>query len=306
MRMLTPLIVLILLAGAIYTAFGIYSFKPKQLDPPQFDVETPESEDVQRTIEGKKRKLELPNQLEARKERMLARIKPALKKYKNFIDNTPSPASGALKVLYKLMRDLQLPILYPDRANTDQKGVLNFTELALNNVNVGHVIDKDSDIIECNVSPENIHNVMIGSGAQNTLSCGVKPSVPGDVRIYIAGPDDDKIEDKGGHTIINAGSGKDTIVTGRGSTIVYVEPGWGSNTLKTSCEGAKLDPDRFPAQMPAPWQYKYAHFIVFAPGIAADDIAYKDGVIRHRDTDDKIMINGNCYNYIFANDLGLE
>lgn len=302
MQKLIPLIVLTMLAGAIYTAYGVYSYTPKQLDPPQFDIGRPDPEEIRRNIERKQKELNIPEKLEAKKERIVERIETTLQKYKNFVEDAPQPASDTLKTLYKLMRNNKLPVFYPDSASEGEQDTLSFSELALERVNAGRARSQDSDALACEASGDRIDNLIIGSGRDNTLSCSVEPA-KGDVRIYIGGPGDDNITDQRGHAIINAGSGDDIMTTGRGSTIVYIETGWGTDTLNISCDGARLDPESFPDDMPAPWPYKYTNFLVFAPGITPDDIAYKDGVVRHRDTDDKLILDQNCFNYIFANDL---
>lgn len=303
MRKLIRLIIATLLLGGTYTVYGIYSYEPEQLGPPQFGVDPPDPEEVRRVMSNKRKALDMPDDLEAKKKRMATRILPTLKKYKNFIDNTPQSASSMMKILYKLMRNSQMPVFYPDLINTSGREKLNFAELALNRVKAVNVREEGSDDIECNQSSGDSYNILVGSARDNTLSCRSNSSIGGDVRIYIAGPGDDQIEDNDGHAIINAGTGNDVVKTGRGSAIIYIEAGWGRNTLNVPCANTSLDPDRFPEEMPGPWPYKYANFLVFAPGIAPEDILYKDGIVRHRNADDRLILNENCFNFVFTDAL---
>lgn len=303
MRKLIPLIVITILAGAIYTAFGIYSYTPVKPDPLQFDVKRPDPKEIRAKIEKKQKKMEISEQLETKKEKIMSRIEAALKKYESFVDTTGQPASRTLQALYKLMRNSQLPVFYPDLASADRQGTLKFNELALGEAKTGRIRNKADNTLTCNSARGTAYNILVGSRTKNNLSCGMKPVTPGDVRVYIAGPDDDRIEDARGHTIINAGSGDDSVTTGPGSALIYVEAGWGKDTLNVSCQGAEMDPSRFPDEMPAPWKYKYANFIIFSPGISPEDIVYKDGIVRHRNTNDKLIIDQNCFSYVFADDL---
>jgi hypothetical protein len=297
--------ILILIAGAAYTFFGILTFEPERPAPLQFDtVETLIARNQEQLkSQGQETQIALSPDQEQRKMQLVTEVQKVVTSYENAIASMPAAAIPVVQVMTEYTRTGALPPMY----------VLDPINVRTYNFNADHVIssaDYPGPKMDCegNVGlgmpgeNEVPASIMIGNEEGNSLNCNVKAADESIPRIMVAGPGDDFLTNAGATVIMVPGSGTDHMKVGGGSQVfLFLEEGWGSDKLDIDCSTANIDLTKLPATMTYPWTYPYKHFIVFSPRVAPGDVAWDAAgtSLANIRTGDKLATTGKCLNLIF-------
>lgn len=296
--------ILIFLAGGAYTLFGILTFEPERPPPLQFDsVETliARNQDEAKAKAGGVDTTLSPAD-EQRKMKAVTEVQQVVAEYEAVTPTLPVPAVPIMQVLTEYTRTGALPPRFvdaPDRA----------TQYQFDGSNVMNTIDNPGPLMNCEgnvglgLNPEATvpATILIGNETANSLTCTAAASQASTIRMFLGGPGDDQLTNAGAAAVFVPGSGNDKMQQGSGAALVYLEEGWGNDTLAVDCASAQLDQSRIPADLAYPWHFQFRHFLIFSPRIAEGDIAWDptQNSLKNVRTGDTLTTSGKCLNMIF-------
>lgn len=296
--------ILILLAGGGYTLFGILTFEPERPAPLQFDsVETLMAKN-QEAAKAKAGGVDttLSPADEARKMKAVSEVQQVVAQYEGTIPTLPAAAAPVVQVITEYTRTGALPPRYvdaPGRATTYQ----------FDGGNSMNTIDNPGPLMNCeglvglglNPDASQPATVLIGNEEANSLTCTANAVNAETIRLFLGGPGDDQITNAGAASLMAPGSGNDKMQQGSGAALVYLEEGWGNDSLAVDCTTAAIDQTRLPPDLSYPWHFAFRHFIIFSPRIAQGDITWDptDNILKNIRTGDTLTTTGKCVNLIF-------
>jgi hypothetical protein len=286
-------LILIVVAVALFTAYGLMTFRVDE--PREFVFNEPKipadlilmDESNSNTPEGKAKALALN---EAQK---------ALSYYTIAQTKAPQQANDTIALLVDRMTNSDLPLYFLSAPNTQVGGLRNFETLR---INTDSVIDPSAAKAKLNLnctSKTPVAYIVLGTSEKDNINCDANRDITGIANdpdaFLIGGPENDQIVDAVGNRIVNGGTGDDTIRLGEGRSIIILDASWGKDTLTVDCAGAMVENSQIPKNFPIPWVHKTANFIVFGSSINPSDVEWRGTVLTHKITGDTLTVNENCF-----------
>jgi hypothetical protein len=248
----------------------------------------------------------------------------ALELYQRMVDALPEKTKHTFQFLIDLMKKGRMPVFYPgakvvggqyfETLQFNPKGVVtlttqDFKECGKRSWNSNTRADWVEDCLSKGQCPPITETgVIIGNDDGNKISC-----FSGNF-LHLLGNGTNEVQHSYGSSIIQSGSGDDSIKIGGETTILVFQKNWGKDTVEQeSSHGKWLDVIKdSPAK--EEWNkagFKHQHFMVFGPGIFPQDLQWeshdrdpKSGlaprVLRNAKTGDTITFKRwPNYNFIF-------
>lgn len=294
MKQYINLLVFVLVAIAIYTAYGIFTFQKDEpqkfvFNEPKLPPELIAQDDApQRPDEAKQQKQAVED------------AQTALTNYHDIMTKLPQQPKDTLSVLIDRMTTSDLPLYFLGAADPQKGNLRSFETLK---------IDTDS-VIDASQKKQNLNcmakmpvaKILIGSAGKDIMACDASRSLVGPARdpdyIFIGGPENDQITDATGNRIINGGTGDDDIRLGAGRSIIMLDASWGHDTVTVDCAGAVVSDREIPKDFPIPWIYKTMNFIVLGKSIDPKDVVWDKNVLKDKVTGDTLTVNENCFTVV--------
>ncbi len=328
MRLMVFLMVAILIAGVVFTAYRVMTYNPPHVSKYLASLQK-EVDDVD--ING-----DVDKAMEAKKERIVSKIKRAIGVYKRFEEEAPQQAKQTIQLIIGMVQEGKLPsyfirVPHPGEVidKTRKFDMLDFSPenyLEVNAKNeplncediVGkaptdlsrYKLETQSDGLRKYVCVEEpcpryeYADIMIGNALDNKIYCEPKMKEYSGDQLYILGPGDDIMDDKYGNKIVNGGTGNDDLRLGGGRKILVFEEGWGNDKIYADCINSKVDRRSvLSVEAPVFWKYKYTNFIIFGPTVNPEDMEWetKQKLVNKRTGDSITFKNdSSCFNLIYA------
>lgn len=305
MQKAITILVLIVVASVAYTLFGLATFEVDRPRPFVFnEPKPPEGEKPNQAADaltGDEKPLSPEEQQQ--KAKALSQAEETLALYKGYSKDVPSQAATTLAILSQMVVEGELPTQFLNvQASKGSLRVFERLKLSPKNSQIADGAKTGSTGRLSCLDKTPPAQVLVGNDEDNELKCdflGVDPAMrPVEDRLFLGGPGNDRIQDTVGNRLVNGGSGDDQIDVGFGRTLVFLETGWGKDTLTVDCAGAQVSPGEIPSGSPFPWTYKYTNFIILGPGIKASDVSWKGLVLTNSSTGDTLTVNENCFNVV--------
>lgn len=296
MKQYINLLILILVAVAIYTAYGIFTFQKDE--PRQFVFNEPKLPPELIAQDDTPQK---PDEVKQQK-RAVADAQTALTNYTDVLAKTPQQAKDTLSVLIDRMTTSNLPLYFLGAVDPQKGNVRSFETLK---ISTDSVIDASQQKQNLNcMAKMPVAKIMIGSAGKDVMSCGTSRDLVGASQdsdyIFIGGPENDQITDSTGNRIVNGGTGDDDIQLGPGRSIIVLDASWGHDTVTVDCTGSTVADQEIPKDFPIPWIYKTTNFIVLGKSIDPKDVAWDKNVLKNKATGDTLTVNENCFTVVPA------
>lgn len=296
MRQALTLLVIILVAVGLYTAFGLITFTPDEAKDFVFEEPTLPPELAGEASSAPPEVALTPEQQQQTTAAM-ARLTQAVALYQDYEKNSSGQAASTFNLLNTAIINGKLPAYLLTQAR-NQEALRNFELITLDPKKIG-MVAAGQPSLNCG-SGSTGYDILVGDNTANTLNCEAPlPTAPLD-RVFLGGPGDDKIISAAGSRIINAGTGDDSITAGLGRTIILLDGAWGHDTLTVDCSGTTVDKSEIVPGFPVPWVHPFTNFIVLAPSINLADIEWQGLVLTNKTTGDTLSVNENCFNLISA------
>jgi hypothetical protein len=292
MRQSIILLVVILLAVTLYTAYGLMTFQPDEAKPFVFSepVLPPELDEDAQTDQQPQMSAAQQEQANA----AMAQLSQAMTLYENYKSTAPAQAASTFDLLNRAIFNSKLPA-YLVSQSKDGMNLRKF-ELITLDPNKSNAIKPGETALTCNAGAVDI---LIGDNGNNKLGCDALASSAALDRMFLGGPGADEINSAHGNRIINAGTGDDTITTGAGRTVILLDDAWGQDTLTVDCTEAKINNSaELPPNFPIPWVQPFTNFIVLGPRINPADVSWNGLVLTNKATGDTLTVNENCFNLV--------
>jgi hypothetical protein len=298
MRQSITLLILILIASAVYTVYGLTTFEPDR--PPPFVFNEPKMPADLTAIEqgiAAESNAGLTPAQQQQKAEAVAQVSQAISLYQGYEKESPQQSVSTLGIINTAVVSGRLPAYFLS-GKDEISGKRKFELLSVNTAN-NLIIEPKAKKLACTTKMPPI-DFLIGDETDNALECDLTNVVgaTGD-KVILAGPGNDTVLVGTGSKIINAGSGDDMITAGSGRLILVLEPGWGKDTLTVDCAGAKVLPEQIP-EFSIPWSYDTVNFILLSPQINAGDVVWEGNVLKNRLTDDTLTVSENCLAIVSA------
>lgn len=291
-------LIFVLVAIALYTAYGMFSFqvdepKPFIFSEPKMPAELIMMDEANaNTPDAKQKSLAVE---EAQK---------ALTYYREEQKKAPQQANDTIALLVDRMTNSDLPLYFLSGRNPLNGNKRVFETL---HINSSSIIDPSAastkPALSC-TSKVPTANIIIGTSGQDAIACDISRDLTGATNdadfMLIGGPEDDSISDLDGNRIVNGGTGNDTIKLGAGRSIVVLDASWGKDTLTVDCSGSTIAPEEVPKGFAIPWVYKTANFIVLGNSINPKDLEWRGNVLTHKVTGDTLTVNEKCFTVVPA------
>lgn len=288
-------IIFIVIAAAIYTAYGILSFKVDE--PRQFVFNEPKvpanlillDEDAEKNPQSKLKKLAVD---EAQK---------AMAYYSSVQEKTPPQANDTISLLVNRMTNSDLP-LYFLSTNKNLGELRSFATLKISSDSVIDPSTADKKItLNCSTKTP-MATIVLGTDQKDTISCDVARNIDANTPdadfFLIGGPGNDQIVDSVGNRVINGGTGDDVIRVDAGRTIIILDASWGKDTLTVECAGSMIQPNEIPKNFPIPWIATTTNFIVLGDSINPADVEWRGNVLTHKVNGDSLIVNDSCFTVV--------
>ncbi len=298
MRSLVLLTILILLCGAGYIGFSILTFEPETPQRYNLTVQITESTD---SIGGGNQMI-FSTEDRVKKDRMVRVLKEGILDSERAWGNAPEQLGTIHSIFMTTIKTGVLPVFYPVSNYSDPIISLPQEYKILKPVSSTTLqvsVNTGEDTISAIICGSQQAGFIFGDTGDNNLVC--ETSTETDVRFFLSGPGNDQVIVRG-NAVIDGGVGDDKIQAGPELTMIYVSPNFGSDTIEMNCDESQIVVDPQEVLKSVPWDYNFIHFIVFDPRISKKDISVTGNVIEHKITGDKILMNQNCFNIVFASE----
>lgn len=305
MRKSITILIVVIAAAALFTLFELARFEADRPEPFVFaEPKLPEGTTPDQIVNAP---TEAENDLtpEQRQQKAMAvsQLESALALYKGYERDVPPQAAATVSALSQMVLEGKLPGQFLSIKGT-ASATRVFEPLKLspqNSQTEEENVDASISKMSClDKTPPGA--ILIGNEKDNELTCDLLgldlASRPAEDRLLLGGPGNDRIQDAVGNRLINGGSGDDQISIGSGRTLIFLEAGWGKDTLTVDCAGAEVLPNEIPPGSPIPWTYKYSNFIVLGPGINAADVTWDGLALTNASTGDTLAVTQNCFNVV--------
>jgi hypothetical protein len=306
MRKSITILIVIIAAAALFTLFKLASFEADQPEPFVFaEPKLPEGATPDQVINAPtEAENDLTPEQKQQKAMAVSQLESALALYKGYEKNVPPQAAATISALSQMVLEGKLPgqFLSVKEAGSPLR-VFEVLKLSPQNSQIEEGKEEASSIssLSC-LDKTPLGAILVGNENDNELVCdllGLDPARrPTEDRLFLGGPGNDRIQDTVGNRLINGGSGDDQISVGSGRTLIFLEAGWGKDTLTVDCVGAEVSPSEIPSGFPIPWTYKYSNFIVLGPGINGTDVAWDGLALKNTSTGDSLTVTQNCFNVV--------
>ncbi len=304
MRKSITILIVIIAAAACFTLFELARFEPDRPEPFVFaELKLPEGTTPEQIINAPtEAENDLTPEQKQQKEKAVSQLDSALTLYKGYEKDVPQQATATVSALSQMVLEGKLPGQFLSAKAASATRVFELLKLSPQNSQIEEEnLEASISNISClDKTPPGA--ILIGNEKDNELVCdllGLDPATrPVEDRLLLGGPGNDRIQDTVGNRLINGGSGDDQINVGFGRTLIFLESGWGKDTLTVDCAGAEVLPNEIPPGFPIPWTYKYSNFIVLGPGINAADVTWEGLVLTNSSTGDTLSVTQNCFNIV--------
>ncbi len=300
MRLIVSIVLFILLAAGLYTAYGVITFEPAKPAPLVFKEPAPETLKAL-GIYADTKEAPGPALTEAQQAQTadaVKKISDAMTIYQDYTTRATPRLKTTIALLSAAIGSGKLPAYF--LSLKDESHAARVFETLRLDPNSVLAIESPQTSLKCVKGTSSSTGVLIGDDGPNTLACAENDPTTGIDQIFLGGPGNDTIVDNSGNRIVNAGSGNDTITLGAGRSIVVLEDGWGQDSLNVDCKGAAIAQNEIPANFPVPWVSKFTNFIVLSPRIQADVVKWNGNVLTNTSTGDTLTVNENCFTLISA------
>jgi hypothetical protein len=286
------LLIFVILAIGLYTAYGMVTFQKDQ--PREFVFNEPK----------------LPPELlfndEDTEEKSkasifgLAEAQTALSYYRDIQKSIPQQADDTINLVIDRISNSDLPLYYLSLPNPAMNNMRQFHML---NINGNSSVDPTKDKMKLDCSAKSpIANIILGTSSSDTLECNVARDITGsklepDI-VFIGGPENDSITDTAGNRIVNGGTGDDKIQLAAGRSIIILDASWGKDIVTLDCSGTAINSNEIPAGFPIPWLHKNTNFVVLGRSIEPSDIEWVGNIISHKITGDTVTFTDSCFTVV--------
>jgi len=288
------LLIFVLAAVAIYTAYELVTFKVDE--PRQFVFSEPKlppemiKEDEEFSSMGNSKTSDIAVN-EAQK---------AFSIYREAQKVAPQQVNDTLALLLGRMTGSDLPLYFLSAA-TPQNGMYRVFETLKIDTQNKIEASETKKTLNC-TSKIPVASIIIGTSGKDVISCDAKRDITGSISepdfIFIGGPENDQISDSLGNRIVNGGTGDDTIKLGMGRSIIVLDASWGKDILDIDCAGSNINPSEVDSGFAIPWVYKATNFIVLGNSINPKDVVWEGNVLSNKSTGDTLTVNQNCFTVV--------
>ena len=301
MRQSIILLIALLVAVVLYTAYGLMTFEPDPASPFTFaePVIPPEimAANVAKAASGTEAGVAQQEQTDA----AMARMTQAITLYQSYEKDASPQAVSTFSIINAAVFNGRLPAyLLSQSKNTAQ--VRNFELLTLDPKKVASIRPGES-ALTCGLSGD----VLVGDNGDNRIVCETAAPPTALDRLFLGGPGNDDMISAYGNRILNAGTGDDKMTAGPGRTIVILDDAWGKDTLTVDCTHTKVNlQSELPTSFPIPWVQPYTNFILLSPRINPADVEWNGLVLTNKTTGDTLSVNEKCFNLVSAGQASTE
>lgn len=295
-------LIFVLVAIALYTAYGMFSFQVDEPRPFVFNEPKMPAELILMDEANS-------NSPDAKQKTLaVAEAQKALNYYRDEQKRAPQQANDTIALLVDRMTNSDLPLYFLSMGNPQINGQGNGKRMFQTlKIDSSSIIDPATSTSKQNLnctSKTPTATIIIGTASKDTISCDGTRDITGAMQdadvLLIGGPEDDQITDVSGNRIVNGGTGNDTIKLGAGRNIVILDASWGKDNLTVDCTGAMIAQNEIPVGFAIPWVYKTTNFIVLGNSINPQDLEWNGNVLRHKVTGDTLTVNQNCFTVVPA------
>lgn len=305
MRKAVTILIVIVAVAATFTLFELARFEADRPEPfvfnePKLPEGTTADQIVNAPVEAED---DLTPEQKQQKAAAMSQLEAVLALYKGYEKEAPKQAVATISVLSQMVLEGKLPGQFLSVSGTGASArVFEALKLSPQNAQIEEGTDTSSiSTLSCLDKTPPVA-VLIGNESDNELACdllGLDPAArPIEDRLLLGGPGNDRIQDTVGNRLINGGSGDDQINVGSGRTLIFLEAGWGKDTLTVDCVGAEISSGEIPQGSPIPWTYKYSNFIILGPGINPADVKWDGLALTNVSTGDTLSVTQNCFNVV--------
>ncbi len=298
MRQSIILLIVLLIAVVLYTAYGLMTFEPDPATPFTFAEPVIPPEILAANAAEAAGKTPVGDAQQQQTDAAMTQMTQAITLYQSYEQGASPQAVSTFSILNAAVFNGRLPAyLLSQSKNASQ--VREFELITLDPRKVS-AIRSGETTLTCGLGA-NAVDIMVGDNGDNRIVCDLDETAAAHDRIFLGGPGNDEMISAHGNRIINAGTGDDKITAGPGRTIIMLDDAWGKDTLTVDCTGAKVAiPGELPPNFPIPWVQPYTNFILLSPRINTTDVEWNGLVLTNKTTGDTLSVNEKCFNLISA------
>lgn len=295
MRQSIILLIALIVAVVLYTAYGLMTFEPDPATPFTFAEPAPLADPAATTATATTTTGTPPADAQQTSAAM-TQMTQAITLYQSYEKEATPQAISTFSILNAAVFNGRLPAyLISQSLNSAQ--VRNFDLITLDPKKFTAIRSGDASL-NCGVGAATF-DIMVGDNGDNRIQCDGGTSTRD--QMFLGGPGNDDLISDRGNRIINAGTGDDKITAGPGRTIIILDDAWGKDTLMIDCTASKINLQaELPQNFPIPWVQPYTNFILLSPRINPNDVEWNGLVLTNKTTGDTLSVSEKCFNLVSA------